>query len=1180
MWGAAPRSPRHLAALTVATAAVAALVAAPANAAPSTATAPTTLPASVWGFALGRASYPRLRPTFVRRLRAHGVNALVVRPGTLTPAQIDRARTLARAGRLLFFVPLAEERPSSPVSISAADVACRNLKLASPGSRCAVYARSLGSARQLAARGAADVVVVPSTMRGYTSLRLAAGRLVVMLSIPGKARFKPRVWRNAAARAKRDHGVDLAAGPLTRDGAVDGYLTVLGKVAPTGDRTPPTAPTNLASTDAAGSRTALTWTPSTDNKKVAGYGVYLDGVRGKDVKSTTAYLPRLTCGAAHLLEVDAFDSAGNRSAKAAISASPGDCIPPPAPVDGLVAAYGFEEAGGTSATDASGNGNDGALSGATRTVSGRFGGALAFDGVNDQVAVADDDTLDLSGAMTLEAWVRPTSSLAGWRTVVLKEQPGDLVYGLYAAATGYRPSGHVFVAGGDLRVQAPSALPANEWSHLATTYDGTTLRLYVNGAQVGSLTAAGPMSASDGPVRIGGNTVWDEWFAGAIDDVRIYDRSLSASEIQSDMSAPVGTPPPADTQAPTMPGSFRATGATGTSVSLAWDASTDDVAVTEYAVYRGGTQVWVGSGTSRTVTGLTCGTSYAFAADAADAAGNRSARATLTAATAECPTEPDTEAPTTPTGLAKTSSTQTSVSVSWSASSDNVGVTGYGAYRNGAPIATPAGTSYMFSGLACGTTYAFAVDAADAAGNRSGQATLNAATSACPPPPDTQAPTTPGNFRTTGSTTTSVSLAWNAASDDTGVTGYGIYRNGNLVSTTSGLTAAVSGLSCGTTYTLAVDAADAAGNRSAQTSVSASTSTCPPPGTANRYVATTGSDSNQCTQSAPCASFGRAYAVASPGDVVEVGGGSYSGQTIDQTPKANGPAIVFQPAAGASVTLSSVNIVRASYLELRNFTVTSSTYNRERAQWITYRNIKMRQFFIRGADHVSYYDSEVGPNTSDDGMNWITAAYQTNDGSSDILLDGVRIHDFKKWNSGAHVDCIGIDDVDGLVIRNTRIWNCEHFSLIFGKDLWSYRASRNVLLENNFFDCCYSGYYSIGLGDVEGPMMIRFNSLTLGLGWLGGSVVGATLDSNVISNNNSANCSNATWRYNVVASGSACGGGGLVAPTAFVGPPDDLHLTATAAAINLGNPTAYPPTDIDGQPRGADRPDAGADERG
>ena len=63
---------------------------------------------------------------------------------------------------------------------------------------------------------------------------------------------------------------------------------------------------------------------------------------------------------------------------------------------------------------------------------------------------------------------------------------------------------------------------------------------------------------------------------------------------------------------------------------------------------------------------------------------------------------------------------------------------------------------------------------------------------------------------------------------------------------------------------------------------------------------------------------------------------------------------------------------------------------------------------------------------------------------------------------GAHVDCIGIDNVDGLVIRNSRIWNCEHFSIIFGNDLTSGSAVRNALIENNFLDCCYSGYYRSG----------------------------------------------------------------------------------------------------------------------
>jgi chitodextrinase len=580
------------------------------------------------------------------------------------------------------------------------------------------------------------------------------------------------------------------------------------------------------------------------------------------------------------------------------------------------------------------------------------------------------------------------------------------------------------------------------------------------------------------------------------------------------------------------------------------------------------------------VTGLTCGTSYSFAVDAVDAAGNRSAQATLTAATAACPTGPDTEAPTAPTGFAKTGSTQSSISVAWNASTDNVGVTGYGTYRGGAPIATPTGTTYTFSGLTCGTTYALAVDAADAAGNRSAQATLSASTNACPPPPDTQAPTTPGNFRTTGATTTSVSLAWNAATDNTAVTVYGVYRNGAQVSTTAGLSTTVSGLSCGTTYTFGVDAADAAGNRSAQSSVSGSTSACPPPGTADLYVAPGGSDSGQCTQSNPCGSLNRAYAVASLGQTVEVAAGSYGGQTIDQTPKTGTGVVLFRPAPGASVVLQSITAHRVSRVEFRDFTVNSSTVNRQDASWITYRGMKMRQFLVRSADHISYIDSEVGPNGNEDGMNWITAAYQTDDPATDVLLDNVRIHDFSKHNSGAHVDCIGIDDVDGLVIRNSKLWNCEHFSIIFGNDVESGRASRNALLENNFFDCCYSGYYSLGFGDVEGPMMVRFNSMTLGMGWLGGSVVGLTFDSNVIDGNSSANCSKATWRYNIVADGSACGGGGAIAPPGFVREPDDLHLVAGAAAINFGNPTTYPDTDIDGQPRGGNRPDAGADERG
>ena len=123
-----------------------------------------------------------------------------------------------------------------------------------------------------------------------------------------------------------------------------------------------------------------------------------------------------------------------------------------------------------------------------------------------------------------------------------------------------------------------------------------------------------------------------------------------------------------------------------------------------------------------------------------------------------------------------------------------------------------------------------------------------------------------------------------------------------------------------------------------------------------------GSDSATCTSAAPCASFERAYSVAAAGDVVEIRAGSYGGQDIDAAPKASGPAVVFRPATGASVTVGSIDITRGSYMEFRDFTVNAATYNRQQAQHITYRRIKMRQFFIRGSDHIQYLDGEVdGP---------------------------------------------------------------------------------------------------------------------------------------------------------------------------------------------------------------------------
>jgi hypothetical protein len=206
---------------------------------------------------------------------------------------------------------------------------------------------------------------------------------------------------------------------------------------------------------------------------------------------------------------------------------------------GLVAAYGFNEGTGTSSADASGTGNGATISGAAWATAGRFGRALSFDGVNDLVTVADASSLDFTTGMTLEAWVNP-SALSGWRTAILKEATGGLAYALYAHDNAPRPAVTVNVAGRDHSSGGSAQLPLNTWTHLAATFDGATLRLFVNGVQVGSGALGGSLLTSTGALRIGGNAVWGEYFSGLIDEVRIYNRALTAAEIQSDMTAPIG----------------------------------------------------------------------------------------------------------------------------------------------------------------------------------------------------------------------------------------------------------------------------------------------------------------------------------------------------------------------------------------------------------------------------------------------------------------------------------------------------------------------------------------------------------------------------------------------------------------------------------------------------------------
>jgi polysaccharide lyase-like protein/fibronectin type III domain protein len=185
--------------------------------------------------------------------------------------------------------------------------------------------------------------------------------------------------------------------------------------------------------------------------------------------------------------------------------------------------------------------------------------------------------------------------------------------------------------------------------------------------------------------------------------------------------------------------------------------------------------------------------------------------------------------------------------LSWSAPYDHLRVAGYDVYLSGSEIGTTAATSYGFSGLACGGSYTLGVDAYDAAGNRSPQASVQASTSPCP---DTQAPAAPLFLVETSATASSISLSWQPSLDNVGVAGYTVYANGSQAGATGLTLYSVTNLSCGQSYTLGVDAYDAAGNHSPQDSVVASTAPCLSPPTDNTLPTISGATTVGSTLSA------------------------------------------------------------------------------------------------------------------------------------------------------------------------------------------------------------------------------------------------------------------------------------------------------------------------------------------
>ena len=270
-----------------------------------------------------------------------------------------------------------------------------------------------------------------------------------------------------------------------------------------------------------------------------------------------------------------------------------------------------------------------------------------------------------------------------------------------------------------------------------------------------------------------------------------------------------------DLESPSIPQNLLVESVTSDTVSLSWDASTDNIGVVGYRVYRDKQLVQEVQGEQFTDTGLTEDTEYTYEVRAFDAAGNQSEASNEVFARTSVSV--DDEAPTIPLNLKVENVTTDTVSLSWGASTDNIGVAGYRVYRDKQLVQEVQGEQFTDTGLTEDTEYTYEVRAFDAAGNQSEASNrINVRTKGIV---DHKPPTTPMNVRATVVTENKVTLLWEASSDESGIKSYQVYRNSILVGSLPGDTLSYTdtNLSEKTKYYYTITACDHAGNVSVAT---------------------------------------------------------------------------------------------------------------------------------------------------------------------------------------------------------------------------------------------------------------------------------------------------------------------------------------------------------------------------
>src|SRR5262245_46197353 len=304
----------------------------------------------------------------------------------------------------------------------------------------------------------------------------------------------------------------------------------------------------------------------------------------------------------------------------------------------LLAGYAFNETSGTSAADASGHNIVGTLVNGPTHPTGQYGNAVGLDGVNDYVNLGNPSALQLTGSMTVSAWINSSSFPGDDAAIVSKRGANEVGFQLDTTVdTGARTIGFKLTnsSGGLMFRYGATALQPNTWYYVTGVYNATTQTLDVylngqldNGQLQGTVTTSQQNSTSNVTIgRRSGSTGYE--FAGRIDDVRIYGRALTQAEIQADMAtALTAGPPTPDTTAPTVALTAPAANTAVRGTVAVWATASDNVGVAGVQFLLDGTTLSAEDTTSPYSISWNTTTasngSHTLSARARDAAGNLS----------------------------------------------------------------------------------------------------------------------------------------------------------------------------------------------------------------------------------------------------------------------------------------------------------------------------------------------------------------------------------------------------------------------------------------------------------------------------------------------------------------------------------------------------------------------------